>query len=137
MIKQDPGIVSEIFRYTPRVFLFTMLFFCAGIFACTAALTFVVDISCTQNANLWLPIYPESTVVFENHTFVRPFGVGITSMQLYTPNNETVVRNWYIDMRSRNEANPVNLLASMNYSVLSEPETGGSIIWLQSECAWN
>lgn len=137
MANQDPGIVSETFRYTPRVVLLTMLFFCAGIFACSAALTMVLDVVCTRNASDWLPRYPDSTIVVENYTFMRPFGVGITRMQLYTPDNETVVRDWYIDTRGKNEANPVNLLATMNYSVRRDPESGGSMIRLQSECAWN
>lgn len=134
---QDHSIASDSFRYTPRVLLLTMFFFCGGIFACSAGLTAVLDVVCTRNASEWLPIYPNSIVIVENHTFVRPFGVGITTMQLYTPDRDTVVRDWYIQERGKNEANPMNLLATMNYSVRRDPENGGSIIRLQSECAWN
>jgi hypothetical protein len=123
------------FRYTPRSCMLTIVIIIVGTFVCAGALIFITDTVCQRNAAQWLPRYPDAQIVAESRTFLRTFGVGVTQVTLTTPDDPTTVRSWYNDERSRNEANPVNLLATMNLRV-SEGENGGSIILLSSECAW-
>jgi hypothetical protein len=125
----------ETFRYTPRIVLMTMLFMCVGSLLCTGTAVLVMDSVCQRNADDWLPIYPQSTVVVESHTFLRRFGVGVTTLRLQTHDSPVQVRRWYNDERRKNDPNPSNLLATMRYNV-SPAENGGSIISLYSECAW-
>lgn len=120
----------------PLTMLLTMLAICVGTLVCSGGLMVVLDFQCVQNTNAWLPVYPNSTVLSESYTFLRPFGMGITRVRLSSPDAPNTVRQWYIDFRSQNEVNPVNLLASMNYSV-QQGENGGSVINLSSECAWS
>ncbi len=129
-------IEREQFRYTPRIFLLTLILILGGIFLCTGVLFFTTDATCLRNTSQWIPMYPNAEVVEEQKTFLTTFGMGVTQVTLSTPDDPNTVRQWYLDTRRQNEANPTNLLATMRYLV-REGENGGSTIILSSECAWN
>jgi hypothetical protein len=129
------NIERDEFRRTPRTFFLTIVIIIVGSLICTGVFTMTIDTVCQRNAAEWIPLYPNAEVVAENKTFLNAFGVGVTQTTLYSPDNVNEVREWYMDTRRSNEANPTNLLATMRYSV-SEVEEGGSTIFLYSECAW-
>jgi hypothetical protein len=133
--KRQPQIVSETFRYTPRIVLLTMLLFCGGSLLCTGGTVLVVNGICQRNAADWIPLYPNGEVVREGYSFIQPFGMGITQVQIETDDAPTVVRQWYIEARRENDPNPTNLLATMRYNIQAG-ENGGTVISLYSECAW-
>jgi hypothetical protein len=129
------NIERDQYRRSPRGCLMTMVIIVLGTFVCLGIIVFTTNTVCQQNAQLWIPPYPNSQVVAENKTFLTAFGVGITQVTLSSPDEPDVVREWYLQTRRSNDANPTNLLATMNYRI-NDGENGGSSISLYSECAW-
>jgi hypothetical protein len=127
-------IASDHFEYTPRRVLLSLLIILAGTVICFVTTAAVIDSVCVGNAEEWLPRYPNSEVVQVYHNFIRPFGIGETVMTLESPDPQTEVLRWY--RARRGIGMPQNLLASLNFTVRENTETGGSTIQLSSECAW-
>jgi hypothetical protein len=65
------------------------------VFLCATVSLVTVDSICWNNMTQKLPIYPEATIVFQRHNFLRPFGMGTTVMTLETEDSPDVVRDWY------------------------------------------
>ena len=62
---------------------------------CGGVTLLAMDSVCWNGLSQKLPIYPASTVTFERHNFLRPFGMGTTVMILESDDPVETVRDWY------------------------------------------
>lgn len=108
-----------------------------GIFLCSGGMFFAVDSRCVSLASTWIPVYPNSELVFETHEYLRPFGAGQTRAQYSSPDDITTVRQWYIDHRSELGLFNDGQIANFRYSVSEATDKTGSMITLISRCAWS
>lgn len=107
-----------------------------GIALLTALVVGIVDRQCASDIDRWLPLYPGAAVVSEQHTFLRPRGIGETMMTLRTPDNQRTVNAWYLDyLQRQTELNPNQGAATTGLRLEDAPD-GGTLIHLYSECAW-
>ena len=112
-----------------------MFFIMLGIVVCSAVTFTVIDQKCLADSTRWLPDYPKATLVSQEYDFLRPFGIGETVRQLYSPDAANVVRRWYGEAWAKiGEENPDLGLAQPGY-IVSEADSTGSTIMLYSECA--
>lgn len=130
-----PKIASDRFQYTPRIVILTLFLFCGGTLLCTGIFYLGLDFVCVNDAQTWIPPYPDAEVVSEDYNFLRPFGVGITQIQLYTTDARQDIVSWYGQARSGLGINATSL-ATMNYTISEADDGEGHIISLSSECAW-
>lgn len=130
-------IATDRFEYTPKKVFISMLVIFAGIVLCSGITFISIDFICVGNANAWLPQYPNAEVISETHTFLRPWGMGVTRMVLHSDDDRAIVADWYLKERAKNGVtDPVNLLATMSYSVRRNSDGSGTTISLSSDCAW-
>lgn len=66
-----------------------------ALFLCIGVSFFSVDRLCAAYLPQRLPIYPDAEVEFITHNFITEFGMGNTSIVLYTPDEPDAVRSWY------------------------------------------
>jgi hypothetical protein len=101
---------------------------------CGGSVMAFYDVRCTQDANAWLPIYPESEIIREQYNGIRPFGVGVTLVRLQTEDDEATVQSFYVEtQRALRRADAEPLEARVSYFVEASPE-GGSTVDLLSQC---
>ncbi|MCB9450994.1 MAG: hypothetical protein H6672_06115 [Anaerolineaceae bacterium] len=79
--------------------VFALLLVMVAVFALG---TLVMDEKCRDTLSRKLPVYPGAEMRFEQHNFLRAFGIGQTVAVLYTPDAEDVVREWYQRTIARN-----------------------------------
>ncbi len=130
----DPGY-SRV--YTWRTwFMFLVIIFV--IFSVCGMTVYVgLDVSCYNDAQKWLPDYPDAELVNESHTFVRAFGVGETTRILYTTDDQQTVYDWYFDHDQANNVTGARRddgIGFMRWTV-AENDGGGTQIVLYSECS--
>ncbi len=107
-----------------------------AITSCVIITSVVIDFGCYNEAARWIPYYPDATVVQVEYDYLRPFGVGSTTAILHSDDEARDVRRWYIEnQRALDDEGFSPNLASLNLSVRTDTEEGGSIIILTSECA--
>ncbi len=89
-----------------------------------------------------LPQYPEATIVFEQHSFLRAFGMGETVMVLETADDVETVREWQarkFASISRAAVQGTGRVAfnmtDANYAVIALEDRPGSQITLTAACA--
>lgn len=108
-----------------------------GVFLCSGTIYVASDVSCASNAHLWLVDYPGSQLVSQEHSFIRPWGIGETTRVLLSPDPPRDVRMWY-NRRDSDLARQGNEkrggLGTLSWRV-SESQEGGSLIVLHSNCA--
>jgi len=68
-----------------------------GVLAISGLLTYIFDRQCHHEAETLLPAYPNATLEDMSFTFMRPYGVGTTTMAYFTSDNVQDVREYYID----------------------------------------
>lgn len=126
-------------RYSNKGCAVAMVLSVIGIFVCAVAIYIAADVSCVRDANTWLVDYPGAELVSEEYTFLRPFGIGVTTRILYTPDPQTQVGMWY---RSRDREINVEQglsrnigVAQMRWTASPATDRDGTIIRLYSECA--
>lgn len=120
-------------RGCSRFLMIVTIILFGGIFA----LYFWVDSSCVSGADDWLNDYPGAIFISQEHSFLRPFGIGETARILYEARPIDAVEEWYVaeDIeRDRRGMNRGDGAAWMRW-YLQEAEDGGTIIILQSDCA--
>jgi len=106
-----------------------------GTLICVLVLGVTIDGVCAREAAELIPIYPNSTLVRESYTLVRPFGMGDTVMVLETDDPQREVLQWYIDVRKKAPSNP-QALAVLNFDIRPREDGTGARILLTSDCAW-
>lgn len=123
---QSGGCLNEVLR--------SLLIPLIGIMAC-ALVTFVaIDVTCANQAQVVR--YPGALLVDEQGGFVRPFGMGKTTIRLTTDAPPGLVRRWYQDT-VRVVADWPYVRAATTYTwSLSPNEQGGTDIQLDLECAY-
>ena len=120
-----------------KAFLAAVVILGVGVLLCGGAIIFAIDQSCVSDAAAWIPPYPNASVVSEEHNFIRPFGIGSTTMTLHSPDAPTVVGDWYNNLRSGlARQQDYRGFAAMRWSI-SQADDGGTDITLSSECAWS
>jgi hypothetical protein len=101
---------------------------------CGGSIMAFYDVRCSQDANAWIPIYPESEIIREQYNGIRPFGVGVTLLRLQTEDDETTVESFYVEtQRALRRADAEPLEARVSYFVEASPE-GGATVDLLSQC---
>jgi hypothetical protein len=122
--------------YTLRGCLTGLFFITFAVVVCGGVSFFAIDQKCIGDSTRWLPDYPQATLVVQEYTVLRPFGIGATARVLYSPDDENTVRRWYIDTWGRVGAeNSDRGWASPSYFVSKAEDGAGSSITLYSECA--
>ena len=104
-------------------------------FACIATLLFTADRVCNADIELWIPFYPQATVVSSEHDFIRARAMGTTTIILATSDDEETVRQFYRDTTlALLDAEETRGLTSTSWDVQPNPDGTGSLITLYSEC---
>lgn len=113
----------------------TLTLITVGIILCIVAVLGIVDQGCVDAANDWIPYYPNATIIKEEYTYLRPFGIGNTSVELRSPDSRSTVFRWYIDHISEvsKEQSRSQLIAELDWQV-TENADGTSTIMLSSFC---
>ncbi len=62
---------------------------------CSSSAFLTVNAVCSAYLPQRLPVYPGAEVVAQTHNFISPFGMGITTMVLYSDDQPDAVRSWY------------------------------------------
>lgn len=105
-----------------------------ALLVCGGSVIAFYDVRCTQDASVWIPIYPESEIIRQQYNGIRPFGVGVTLVRLQTQDDESVVQSFYVEtQRALRAADVEPLQARVSYLVEESPE-GGATVDLLSQC---
>lgn len=95
----------------------------------------VGDIACNATIETWTPIYPNSEVIELNYNFIRPRGMGVTTMKLHSPDDVETVRQWYLDNLTRlSRENAGRGSGTNSWNIDEDPSGQGSLIYLSSRC---
>ena len=117
----------------PRLIKTLILIFIA-VTVCILATFAVIDTRCSTDIARWIPLYPNAQIVEEEYNF-RQRATGITSMLLWTTDSADAVRRWYYEQRfAESQKDPNRGLATTSFTVQSDTERGGSVIYLYSRC---
>jgi hypothetical protein len=118
-----------------------------GIFICSAVSVAGIDVVCRNDIERKLPLYPQGVVVSEEAGFFRPRAMGMSTIVMTTDDAVNDVRDWYADYRLELEKQAYDErtgrrmsaqgLANVSFSVQEDDETGQTLIYLMSECAYN
>lgn len=118
-----------------------------AILLCSAASMVGIDVLCHNDIERKLPLYPQGVVVKEESGFFRSRAMGISTIVMTTPDSAQDVRRWYSDYRLELERavydertgrrNSPQGLANVSFSLNQDAETGQTVIYLMSECAYN
>ncbi|PJF29706.1 MAG: hypothetical protein CUN52_07030 [Phototrophicales bacterium] len=125
-------------RYSTRGCFIVIIMIFISIFACGTIFYVAVDTSCVNEADLWLVDYPNSRLIQETYSFMRPFGIGKTNRILYSEDPINAVRSWYMarDKRLIEAGNVKNRGYGRNtYLLDTAPDKKGTMIMLISNCA--
>jgi hypothetical protein len=118
---------------------FSMLIIVGLILLCGGVTTLVVDWTCYSNIAPRLPSYPNAKVVSEEHNLLRPFGMGMTQIILFTPDDIDTVRSWYgraIGEAAKNFIqNRTGSMGEASWDLDTPPDGKGTQITLYSRCA--
>lgn len=104
-----------------------------GVLACLGLLSAGVDQICVNEAKLWMPRYPGASVVQEEYSLLRPFGIGITDLVLHSEDERDTVSQWYVANRRENRDQRRSRLSDMTWRTASAPN-GGTFIYMHAEC---
>ena len=111
-----------------------MLLILITVVVCVLATFVVLDVKCSSDIARWLPLYPNAQIVEEEYNFRRRAS-GITTMVLQTADPTNVVYKWYYQQRfAEADKDPNRGLATTNFTVETNPDNGGSLIYLYSRC---
>lgn len=118
-----------------------------GILLCSVVSVAGIDVLCHNDIQHKLPLYPQGVVVAEENGFFRPRAMGISTVVMTTSDSVKDVRKWYSDYRLELERSAYDErsgsrkvpqgLATVSFSVDEDAETGQTVIYLMSECAYN
>jgi hypothetical protein len=109
-------------------------------FGCVGVSTLGLDVVCYGALTRRMPLYPNANVTFEQHNFLRSFGVGETVMILESEDEPSVVRSWYgrtIGQTAQEAAEGKILgytLARVSWTVQRAETGNGSEIFLSGTC---
>lgn len=105
---------------------------------CVVVTTLVLDDACSADMTERLPLYPGATVTFQQHNFLRQFGMGESVMILHTDDEVAVVRAWYSkamgEIYSRMQRANLRRFGQTNYTVGADESGSGTQIILYGRC---
>jgi hypothetical protein len=109
-------------------------------FGCSIVSTISLDVLCYDALTERLPIYPGSERTFEEHSFLRAFGMGETIIILDSDDPPEEVREWYGRASGRvsreNKGNRFFFgFSQAAWSVTDAEDGTGSQIFLSGVCA--
>lgn len=131
----DPAASTN---YTGKTWLIFLLGITGAILMCSSSIYVGMDLTCYNDAQRWLEDYPDSEVVSETYSFIRPFGIGETTRILYTEDSRNEVWDWYF--RRDQRVNATGERRDDSFGVLrwfvDEAQDGdGTQIVLYSDCS--
>ncbi|HVU10957.1 MAG TPA: hypothetical protein VHD90_06750 [Phototrophicaceae bacterium] len=146
--KDEPDQPNKPIRPIPQRHLSRTALGClvivAAVIGCSVGSFVAGNVVCAAYLPQRLPIYPGATVVFQNHNFLTPFGMGTTSTVLHSSDPPDTVRTWYgrttgtFLKQSIENNDPLTFLgrqiARVQYDVSDAPEGSGSQIILYTQC---
>lgn len=123
--------------YSVRGCLSMFLVFAVGSLLCMGSVMVAADIGCVNNANTWLPDYPDAELVRQDYTMLRAFGLGETTRILYSTEELGVVRRWYQDTTTQLAVDGKTRVgvARANWRVTEPDDGNGALIILSQDCA--
>lgn len=102
----------------------------------SAGVTLAFDRRCAAQAAVLLPPYPNATLEEQSFTFLRLYGVGLSSQTFSTPDDAASVRRFYSDVSRMAAANPLLRRRTIEINrQISTLSTGGSRIQFDAVCA--
>ena len=122
-----------------RQLLLSLLVITGAICLCIGATTLGIDGMCVASIEPRLPVYPGATAITQRHTFLRQFGMGVTVITLYSPDDDVTVTSWYARTIGTVIQDNLNKgvsrsLGSAEWSVVKAEDGTGSQIVLYSKC---
>jgi len=125
------------YHWSKKGCLLLPLLMLVAIALCFTSIGVVVDVSCAKDAKVWLVDYPNAEVVSQEHSWLRPFGMGTTHRVLYTPDSRITVFRWYQDHDmelNRQQEWRDDGIATMRWRLFTVPDNEGTYIELYSDC---
>jgi hypothetical protein len=111
----------------------------ALVLLCLGSTMFAVDRVCSDGLTGRMPIYPNAEVLWQRYTFLRPFGMGRTAMELRTEDAYRDVLGWYARTTGLNAKTYGDTLGfrvtRVEWNVSPAQDGAGSIIYLVGTCA--
>ena len=105
---------------------------------CGGVSMLAVDGICWNGLSKKLPIYPNATITFQRHNFLREFGIGTTVIILDSDDSVATVREWYgrtVAAASSSANNdPLYYIPVGRYSVTRAEDGTGTQIILSGDC---
>lgn len=92
----QPEASGESTRYTYRGCFLSVIWIVVGIAVLASLIVFQLDSSCRATSLAALPDYPGATLVYEEYSLLRPWGIGETYRVLRSGDSLNDIRNWYI-----------------------------------------
>jgi hypothetical protein len=123
-------------RTTIRATLIGAAVIMVGVVVLLALVVGVIDQQCASDIERWLPLYPGADTVSQQHSFLRARGMGVTTLTLHTPDDRETVSAWYADSTQRQADLDPDRGAATSRLRLEDAPDGGTLIHLDSECAW-
>jgi hypothetical protein len=109
-----------------------------GIILCSVTLVLTTDSLCLADLAPRLPYYPNAAVVREQHSFLRLFGMGVSTVELTSADDVNTVTSWYARtvsavLRDRAASGAQGQYGQAEWSV-EAADGGGSRITLLGVC---
>ena len=111
------------------------------VMTCSGVTVGALDILCHNIMTERLPLYAGAEITFENHSFIRSFGMGDTVIILESDEPSEVVREWYartVAARKKDAREAGDMaffsLSKTAVSVTSRADGTGSLIILSGSC---
>ncbi len=108
-----------------------------AIVLCVGGTTLGLDGICVADVAPRMVSYPGSTVVSENHTLFREYGMGETGIVLHSDDDPEKVRSWYAVTTSdlAQKRGSAGTFGAVKWLVQAGEDGKGSDIVLYSKCA--
>jgi len=108
-----------------------------AIILCVGGTTLGLDGICVADVAPRMVYYPGATVISENHTFFREFGMGETGIVLHSDDDPEKVRSWYAVTISDilKQRGSGGTFGAVKWLVQAGEDGKGSDIALYSKCA--
>ena len=108
-----------------------------AIVLCIGGTTLGLDGACVADVAPRMVVYPGATLVSENHTFFREYGMGETGIVLHSDDDPEKVRSWYAVTISDilRKRGTTGTFGAVKWLVQASNDGKGSDIALYSKCA--
>jgi predicted membrane protein len=121
-------------QHPPSLLKFVIILFLVA-FIFIGSIVFITDIQCNSDIETWVPLYPNAETVSVEYDFIRARAIGNTRLIQVSPDDVETVKQFYRDnLIELLNARRSRGLASTDWRIEPDEETGGSRIILLSAC---